>query len=199
MLWNKNLALFAPQSLGEIQHRSLLVQFLLFEVFECYRALQQNRWEALLTAHPRFFPYDWALATGHLNKLQEHTLLLESSFPGSPNEISRLQQTLGAAMETLLQKFTKRKATETLRQLYRDLEPFIERCRDDENLLSFLLKHRRTVDNLTQEGHLHQFLLKLHPEGLETLGEKMCDQYHQRGFFSQIPEFKLLLTELIHV
>lgn len=199
MLWNKNLALFAPLSLAEIQNRNLLLQFALFELFECHRALQQNRWDALLTAHPRLFPYDWAMAIGHLNKLQEHVLLLESSFPGYPKEIHQLQETLAKGVEAFSLKITKRKIAQILRELYRDLEPFIEPCREDENLLSFLLKHKRTVDSLTGKGHLHRFLLKLHPEGLETLGEKMCDQYHQRGFFSQIPEFKLLLTELIHV
>jgi hypothetical protein len=49
-----------------------------------------------------------------------------------------------------------------------------------------------------QEGHLRNFLLQVHPCGLETLGENMCDQYHQRGFIAQIPELKLLMTELIH-
>ena len=47
-----------------------------------------------------------------------------------------------------------------------------------------------------QPQYLCHFLTSLYPEGLELVGEKMCDQYHRRGFFSQITECKLLLTQL---
>ncbi len=199
MLWNKDLTLFAPQAISEKHHRSLLIQFMLFELFEAYKSLKENRWENILTPHPRFFPYDWAKMSGHLNKLQEHSLLLANSFPEQHIAMQALEEVLEGAVISLSAKMTPKRLTHALSSLYKAIEPFTRHCKENENLLSFLLKHRTSIDALTEKGHLHRFLLELHPEGLETLGEKMCDQYHQRGFFSQIPEFKLLLTELIHV
>ena len=86
----------------------------------------------------------------------------------------------------------------TLQALFVSLEPLLEACKQNENLIYFLLKNRLAIDALMQEGHLRGFLIKVHPCGLETLGENMCDQYHQRGFIAQIPELKLLMTDLIH-
>ncbi len=200
MLWNRDLSLFSPQVIGERHNRGLLIQFLLSEIIEAYKAVENGKWDALITTHPRFFPYDWGKMTGYLNKIQEHSLLLSKSFPDRAKAVKSFQKTLLKQLNSL---FKKRKPSKelfgiALQKIYASLEPLIESCRENENLLFFLLKNRQEIDALTQKGYLHDFLLKIHPCGLETLGEKMCDQYHQRGFFSQISEFKLLLTELSH-
>jgi len=92
----------------------------------------------------------------------------------------------------------KKQFTKTMQNLYTSLEPLLEMCRENENLVYFLLKRRSSIDALMHPGYLRDFFHKIHPQGLETLGEKMCDQYHGRGFIAQIPEFKLLLVELLH-
>ena len=190
MLWSQELSLYSPQALSEKHHRSLLVQFLLFETIEAHRAMMAGNWGAVMTPHPRFFPYDWAISAGHINKIQEHGLLLKNSFPEKARAVKNF--------ERVLSKIDERDDFEPiLQKIYLALEPFIEICKESENLLFFLLKNRQTVDALKGKGYLHSFILKIHSCGLESLGEKMCDQYHQRGFFSQIPEFKLLLTELL--
>jgi hypothetical protein len=200
MLLDKRISLFSPQAIGERHHRDLLVQFILYEVFEAYKAhSREESWDAVLSCHPRHFPYDWSLPTGHLNKAHEHSLLLEESFPDRCKEVKKFEKQFAGVIDLLAKKKVSREHfIEALRKIYETIEPFIEICRENENLLHFLLKNRETIDTLAGHGHLHAFLLRTYASDLESLGEKMCDQYHQRGFFSQIPEFKFLLTELSH-
>jgi hypothetical protein len=154
----------------------------------------------ILSLHPCHFPYDWSAVTGYLNKVQEHSLLLKDSFADHPKWVKSFEKQFSKVLAILAKK--KKIAAEqfisSLQKIYFAIEPFIEICKENENLLHFLLKNREAIDSMISDGHLHSFLLKIHSSDLETLGEKMCDQYHQRGFFSQIPEFKILLTELSH-
>lgn len=200
MLWSQALSLYSPQALSQKHHRSLLIQFLLFENIEAYKALLACKWDSIYRPHPRFFPYDWTMATGHINKIHEHGLLLKASFPDKLRAVKHFEKTLLKSFSSLFK--TENRNQEQfeliLQKIYLALEPFIETCKESENLLFFLLKNRQTIDAWKGKGYLHSFICKIHSCGLETLGEKMCDQYHQRGFFSQIPEFKLLLTELLH-
>ncbi len=201
MLWNKNLSLFSPQALYEKENRGLLIQFLLSELFEAYQSIQSGKLEKVITFHPRFFPYDWNTMAGYLNKIHEHALLLEKSFSDCPKAVNNCEKTLSKTLQTLSdkKKLTKKLLERSLQTVYSSLEPLIYACKENENLLFFLLKNRTILDALNQPEYLQDFLHKMHPDGMEILGEKMCDQYHQRGFFSQIPEFKLLLTQLHHV
>jgi len=202
MMINKRISLFSPQAISERQHRGLLIQFILFELFEAHRAhLRQENWEMILSLHPCHFPYDWSSVTGYLNRAQEHGLLLRDSFSDHLKWVKNFEKHFSKALACLSKK--KKISTEqfisALQKIYFALEPLIEICKENENLFHFLLKNRKTIDAMICEGYLHSFLLKIHSTDLETLGEKMCDQYHQRGFFSQISEFKILLTELSHV
>ena len=201
MLWNLSTSVFSPQTISERQNRELLLQFLLSEILEAYKAYRnKSEWKEILSPHPRFFPYDWATSPGFLNKAYEHSLLLAKCFPDHlalvKNFEKHFTQTLIAWDKEATIPFER--CEMALQTCYSLIEPLIEVCKENENLLFFLLKNRLTIDSLMKEGHLGQFLHRIHPFGLESLGEKMCDQYHQRGFFSQIPEFKLLLTELTH-
>lgn len=200
MFWNRDVSLFSPQPLVEKENRGLLVQFLLSEVISAHQSLQMGKIDAVVSAHPRFFPYDWGIKTGYLNRAQEHALLLRKSFPDHEKAIITLEKVLEKTLfaHPAKESLKKRQIKTSLRFIYLAMEPLIEACKENENLLFFLLKNHQTIDALTQQRHLHDFLQKIHPDGLEILGEKMCDQYHQRGFFSQIPEFKLMLNQLCH-
>jgi hypothetical protein len=200
MLWSQDLSLFSPQVIGQRQHRGLLIQFLLFEIIQAHKAVVSGKWDCLVTTHPRFFPYDWGSMTGYLNKLQEHSLLLKKSFSNKSEAVKNFEKTMCREMKIFAKKrnLSKERLEQALKKIYTSLEPLIEFCKENENLLLFMLKNRHEIDALTQKGHLRDFVFKIHPCGLETLGEKMCDQYHRRGFFSQIPEFKFLLTQLAY-
>jgi hypothetical protein len=198
---NRVVSLFSPQAISEKHHRALLIQFILFELFASYKASQlQEDWETILSPHPRHFPYDWSAVTGYFNKAHEHSLLLTESFPDHAQHVVTFQRTFSKHLTFLAKKkkISLFLFTTALQKIYSKLEPLIEICRENENLLHFMLKNRETIDGFVGEGHLRSFLVKIHPQGLQLLGEKVCDQYHQRGFFSQIAEFKILLTELTH-
>ncbi len=201
MLLKKRISLFSPRAISERHHRSLLIQFILFELFEAHKAFCRNEnWEIILSLHPRHFPYDWSSVTGYLNKAQEHSILLKDSFPDHSKSVKHFDAQL---TKTLTSLFKKKKISyelfvKSLQMIYLAFEPLIATCRENENLLHFLLKNHDTIDSILHKGYLHAYLLKIHSCDLEILGEKMCDRYHQRGFFSQISEFKILLTELAH-
>jgi hypothetical protein len=202
MLLNRDLSLFSPQALAKRHNRALLLQFILAELFEAHKAFLTNRsWEFILSCHPRFFPYDWAAPSGFLNKMKEHGLLLKKSFPDHARPVKGFEQLFKKTLSSWekKKKIPKKQFEKTLQMLYSSLEPLLETCKENENLIYFLLKNRQTIDELMQKGYLRNFLISVHPYGLEILGEKMCDQYHQRGFISQIPELKILMTDLIHV
>lgn len=195
MFLNQQLSLFSPRAISEKQHRGLLVQFILFELLESYKAYCKGNWDLVLSPHPKHFPYDWSAPTGFLNKAQEHLFLLKEAFPDALKAVKNCEKVFSKGLARLAKK---KKVAEELSKILAAIEPLIELCKDNENLVHFMLKNREALDALMNPRYLHALLLKLHSCGLETLGEKMCDQYHQRGFFSQIYEFKILLTELPH-
>jgi hypothetical protein len=193
---NRAVSLFSPQAIGERHHRALLIQFILFELLSSYKAHQrQENWETIISSHPRHFPYDWSALTGYLNKALEHSLLLKESFPDHLQQVLVFEREFS---ENLTHISPVLFAT-ALQKIYFSFEPLIEICKENENLIHFMLKNRETIDSLIGEGYLRTFLIKIYPHDLESLGDKLCDQYHQRGFFSQIAELKILLTELTHV
>lgn len=200
MLWNSDVTVFSPQTLRDEDNRSLLLQFILSDLLHAYQNVQSGEFHTFFCAPPRFFPYDWNKEIGYLNKILEHSSILQKNFNDKQECVELHSKVLFKIVETLSKKktWTKDLLEGALSQLYFSLEPLIETCKEDENLLFFLLKNRQVLEALLGNGYLLEFFRRIYDCDLETLGEKMCDKYHQRGFFSQIPELKLLLTELIH-
>ena len=202
MLWCRTYSLYSPQMLAKVEHRGLLLQFLISDLIEAVKAYKKGApWSQILSTHPCFIPYDWGNHTGYLNKIQEHAILMCSSFPKHKRHINQFEKALEKNIHSLSQhkEILSDTFLKAIREIYLALERFLLVCNENENLILFLLKNKEEIDQIMGKGHLRKFLEKMHPEGLEKLGEKMCDRYHQRGFFSQIPEFKLLLSDLIHV
>ncbi|MES2122773.1 MAG: hypothetical protein V4492_08370 [Chlamydiota bacterium] len=196
MLWCRNFSLLSPQMLAEKEHRGLLLQFLLSDLFEAEKAFSNGAdWVWILSSHPSMIPYDWAMRTGYLNKVQEHAILLKESFPELPRKFQALERILNKHLHPQI-KNSSDSFYAVIRKIYLALEPFLLLCKENENLLFFLLKNKSVLDRMMQKDSLKGFLAKAYPEGMDKLGEKMCDRYHRRGFFSQIPEFKLLLSDL---
>jgi hypothetical protein len=187
--------------LWEKRNRALLIQLLATELIAAFQSLSRNAsTEEILSLEKRFFPYDWAYPYGYLNKVREHAQLLACVFPELAAEAIHLQKLIDKAIRSCSKTLStvKQKMQKQLAEMWFALEPFMEKYKDDENLVLFLLKNMQEIDLLAQRSYLHGFLLKLHPLGLAELCEKLCDNYHHRGFYFLIPEIKLLLTKLEH-
>jgi hypothetical protein len=153
-------------------HRALLLQVFLHKLLKAHQELLQGKVPSLLFAEEgRESLYTLALK---MDQKRIQALLLKTP-------LLKEKQLL-----TILQK------------ICRFLEPLIERYKEEENVFLFLLKHQEGIDQLMHVGYLYNLLVKIHPEGLEVVGENHCDRYHRRGFFTQISECKRLLTQLIY-
>ncbi len=189
---------FPPAMIWEKRNRGLLIQFLTAELISSQKGLSRNLpIKEILSSEKRFFPYDWGYPYGHLNKAWEYAMALEHVFPELPGPAILLQNLLKkiVSSQTLKASMMKLKCIKSLPKIFLALEPFIEGCKENENLIFFLLKHKEDIDQCIHKDYLHTLLLKLHPSGLAELCEKLCDNYHHRGFYFLIPEIKLLMAQ----
>jgi hypothetical protein len=189
---------FPPAMLWEKRNRALFVQFLASELVSSYRGLCRRIPEReILSTEQRFFPYDWAYPCGHLNKAREYAMGLKFAFPELKDAARRMIQQMNkvAAHPELKASFIPSKYIKTLPALFLGLEPFISACKENENLIFFLLKAKEDIDECLGQGYLRSLLLNLHPNGLDELCEKLCDNYHHRGFYFLIPEIKRLMAQ----
>jgi hypothetical protein len=190
---------FPPAMLWEKRNRALLIQFLTAELISANRELRNNApLKEIFSSEKRFFPYDWASSYGHLNKAREHAMVLEYVFPELQGPVIQFHQLLSklAAPHAFKASALKTKYLKNLPEIFLALEPFIEGCKENENLIFYLLKHKEEIDECIHSGYLHSLLLKVHPSGLSELCEKLCDNYHHRGFYFLIPEIKLLMAQI---
>src|SRR5690348_9764900 len=190
---------FPPAMIWEKRNRSLLIQFLAAELIVTFKDLKRNApTQEILSIEKSFFPFDWAYPYGHINKMREYASVLESSFPQLKKATLHFQQLVNQLFAYPRPKTDKLAArcSECLPEIFLALEPFIKACKENENLIFFLLKHREEIDQCMRKNYLHALLLKLHPTGLSELCEKLCDNYHHRGFYFLIPEIKHLMSEL---
>jgi hypothetical protein len=142
MLAQQEYSLISPEPIGQRGNRSLLLLFLVSEIVESYKAFKADKWDLILTSHPRFFPYDWGYKIGHLNKLKEHSFLLKKNFPEKMRYVKTTEKTISKSIESLLQKTPPSDLVflTALQRIYSSLEPLITLCKEDENLIFFLLK-----------------------------------------------------------
>jgi hypothetical protein len=183
----------SPSSVHEEKNHALLLQFILSEIFHAFNAIQENSFDVVCSSPSFFFPYDLSYEIGHLNKIQEHILLLDQAFPHHLETIHRFRVTL---QKTIALAMQKQDLLFELRELYRLLHPLIFFCKENENLLFFLLKHQKDIAELDHPENLNDLLLTLFPEGLETVQKLVCDNYQRRGFISLVAEIKQLISEL---
>lgn len=199
MFYKQDLSIFLPGILSHPSHRALTLQFVLSELFKAHEAFESNApWDQILSAHTVAFPYDLGKSIGHLNKLWDHSLHLKKSFFQLTPKLKRFEKALFCLLVSWNshQKVEKSIFYKGIKRLYSLLEPFIKICKEDENLFLFLLKNKQTVDQICSSNYLQLLFEGFYPEGRVSLEKKMCDRYHERGFFSQISEIKTLLSNL---
>ncbi|HKZ00378.1 MAG TPA: hypothetical protein VJ112_04350 [Rhabdochlamydiaceae bacterium] len=190
---------FSPQMMIEEHHRSLLLQFILNDIFQMHSALAAKNFECLCSSAPTFFPFDWTYPICPLQKTREHMLLLQQAFPTAKKKFLKFEKVLKKTL-SLLENPKKQEVScylmSLLKQLFCSIEPFIENCKENENLIYFLIKNRLKIDQLMENQHLHSFLNRIFPQGLKCLSKKMSDLYYERGFQTVIPQIKALIAEL---
>lgn len=186
-------------------NRFLLVQFILTEIFQSAITpedyfkgyLENSKTTSKLTL-------SIFLESSPFTRLQEHAKLLPFAFPKKKVDSSTFSHVLSLAIhihQTATEKPAESKDFEAelqnhLRQMIFLLEPFIEECKNDESFLFFLLNRHKEMALISYPGHLYSLLSKLHPKGLDSLQEHICDYFHEKGFSYLIPEVKSLV-ELI--
>ncbi|HSW87269.1 MAG TPA: hypothetical protein VLG49_07225, partial [Rhabdochlamydiaceae bacterium] len=62
------------------ENKVLLLQFILSDLFSAFHFNKENSFDLIFSPEPFFYPYDWSLRIGYLNKIQEHSVLLSQAF-----------------------------------------------------------------------------------------------------------------------
>lgn len=192
----------SPYTVCEGQNRALLLQFILSEIYHAKDAHQKDDpLEFVFSSPACFFPYDWSCEVGSLNKIQEHAQLLEYAFPELQEATEQLHACLDEALKhvTMHRHLNEEISSEELRrdlsELVRNLQPFIAICKENENLLLFLLKNADEFEELCGQGSLNELLKRLFPEGLEKIAHLLRQGYQSRGFDTLLPEIDRLVSE----
>ncbi len=165
----------SKESANTKRARSLLLQFILREL------IHAEEGALLYVKRGSFFPNDWAQEVGCLNRLEEHVQLLTSAFPELAEEGTLLENTVAKLVREWDQKF--------LKKIYAALLPFLELCKDDENLLFFLLRHQHTLSKISAKKSLQEFI----PADKEQF---LAEAFAARGFAARAEESKALLKSL---
>ncbi len=197
---------FSRSNVRQGTHCSLLLQFLLDELFQAIAAFSHRApVEALFVLEKSpFYSLLWSSPTGHINKLSEHAQLLDASFPHDRDTTSIFSHALENTRNLLINYIEHRNKVSDfevelasyLKQMFSLLEPLMYSCKHDENFIYFLLRHKKQIALLSHPQYLALFLEKSFPQGLDHLCEIMCDHFHARGFASTIPEVKQAISEL---
>ncbi|MEI8328671.1 MAG: hypothetical protein WCG14_01535 [Chlamydiia bacterium] len=207
LMTNFGVFLHSPFSASNIMkgnNRSLLLQFILSEIF--YSKIAHQNKEPLSTLFQStsscFYPLDWSSQRGYLNKILEHCALLKEAFPDQQEAVSIFKHALtntttaiSNQLDAPYENFDRQLAL-YIQQLYLTLEPVMYECTTDENFLFFLLKNQDKIHAITHSQYLLSFIQKQLKQDIDPLCQWLCDKFHARGFTCLIPEVKTLLLQL---
>lgn len=195
-----DIYLYSPLSIESVQEgegRSLLLQFILFELFCCVDFIEKKApFNLVLSTPARFFPFDWSYEVGCLNKIQEHSQLLPYAF-------SEMQETVDDFLtihEAILIELTDKKNEQqkngselikALEELFERVIPFMIACKESENLVLFLLRHSKEINALLPSGGIKSLLKHLFPDRDFA---NIRNRYDLRGFSKEKEEFNALIS-----
>lgn len=191
---------FSMKTVGEDQNRALLLQFILTELLNAKDAHEKNDpLEFVFSSPACFFPNDWSYEIGCLNKIYEHSTLLEYAFPDFLQQITVFKTHLDRILSSIMLHKKNKTAVKNstlhtyFKELYAHLYPFLIACRDNEGLLLFLLKNQKDIGEIAFPDNLNALLNKMFPEGLKKLSETLRTNYQSRGFTTLLSEIDELL------
>lgn len=190
----------SPNTVYEEPNRSLLLQFILSEIFHANTYQKDDPLAFVFSSPACFFPYDWSHEVGCLNKIQEHGRLLGYAFPRAEKTIEQFHLHLNEALQYIIDchQCGEEVPSDTLKNflgvLNEQLFPFLLLCKESENLLLFLLKNADEWKELCGPSSLTILLNQMYPEGLEKMSHLLRKGYQSRGFDTLLPEIDRLLS-----
>ena len=143
---------FSKETVHQGQGPALVVQFILKELLRETDTLKKTTPVAMR-------PFEWSEKAGSYNKVLEHATLLPFAFTHLAKEAKQFINSLNKPCNEIIEL----------------LSPFILSCKDNENLIYFLLRQQNHVA-------VKSLLSKLFPEGVEKLKAVAISKYHKRGF-----------------
>jgi hypothetical protein len=168
---------FSPIHVQHEQSASLLLQFFLSALFSLEKQIDKK------TFIPHsFFLCDRMKLGSSLDELMEHVHLFYHAFPSLQKETKEIENVLEALKKEKKEKGKNEKIT----RLFSSLIPFLELCKDNENLLFFLLKNHH------KRKELHAFLTYVSLSGEAPLKKHLIERFKLRGFFSVLAELEEL-------
>lgn len=194
----------SPKTVHEEPYRSLLLQFILSEIFHANASQHADDPLKFVFSSPAcFFPYDWSREVGCLNKIQEHARLLSHAFPTLQEAIAQFDAHLYSMLKEVIscrqcgEDLSPDTLKEDLSLLSHYLEPFLTVCRENENLLLFLLKNADELQELCGPCSLSTLLRQMYPEGLEQVAHILRKGYQSRQFDILLPEIDQLISTYV--
>lgn len=166
-----NVNLYSPLSIntvGEGNNQALLLQFILSELFLCLSIEEkENPHDFVFSSVPCFFPYDWSYEVGCLNKIQEHARLFPYAFLDLSEEIAVFDKILKKLFSKVISSKKNKEVLSfswflpDLSQLYFSIEPFLNTCKENEDLRLFLDKNKEEIGKLTFSVPIDQIFHRL--------------------------------------
>lgn len=146
---------FSPNNVSQGRNPILLLQFILEDLLQMKREHKKS--------HAVFLPYDFSTAASPRYKVSEHAELLPLAFPQHKKEAEYFVQNLHLPRK----------------QLVLLLEPFIQACSHDENLLLFLLQRKQFPEIAELLSHITPLITK---GGAKALWKIVKARYAERKF-----------------
>jgi len=172
---------FVPSHVQHEQNASLLLQFFLSALLS-----YQSETSEQISSPYSFFLYDRVKLGSLLDQLIEHATLFPYAFPSLKKETKEIAKIL----ESLKKETKTHRKNEKITRLVFHLAPFLLQCKDNENLLFFLLKNQH------KRKELQEFLTQVSLPGKTSLKKHLTERFKQRGFFSILAELEEILKNV---
>lgn len=99
------------------------------------------------------------------------------------------------SQEAYLQKSLK-KIVDQMKRFSKALASLLLQFKDDENVIFFLLRHKKELDQIYGKQFVFKLINRMYPKGIEEASNFVLKQYKKRGFHHFIPVIKKKIAEL---
>lgn len=186
-----DIYLYSPltiKSVKEGHNRAILLEFILAELIHAMESdKKEDPLDFVFATSACFFPADFSLEVGCLNKVGDHAKLLPYAFPTLKSSIHAFNKTQTKVFDTVYAKkkmgvdLSHEELLMGLREIYYELVPFLIACKESEDLLLFLLKNSEEIGTLGGSENVGRLLMKMFPEGHDKIAHLIRRGYQAKG------------------